>query len=90
MHMLGLGNCVSPTTTTHYFIRYGKWSSARYRDTRLKGGYEPVPTQDIHFNQFGFASTWNAALRTFVAPLAETIWPGYNFKGKETLDFIVR
>eukprot|EP00035_Acanthoeca_spectabilis_P018494 m.393262 g.393262 ORF g.393262 m.393262 type:complete len:218 (+) comp16765_c0_seq21:434-1087(+) len=69
---------------------YGQWSSSRYRDSRLKGGYEPVPTQDIHFNQFGFDKTWKEILRRYIAPIAEHTFPGYNFKGMATLDFIVR
>lgn len=27
-------------------------------DKRLRGGYEPVPTRDIHFNQMDFQETW--------------------------------
>ena len=30
---------------------YGKWSSGRNEDERLDGGYENVPTRDIHMNQ---------------------------------------
>lgn len=30
---------------------YGKWSSGSSEDDRLKGGYEAVPTRDIHMNQ---------------------------------------
>ncbi len=38
--------------------RYGKWSGGTAYDKRLKGGYEPVPTRDIHFNQMGFHKQW--------------------------------
>lgn len=69
---------------------YGQWSGSSNNDTRLKGGYEPVPTQDIHFYQMGFGSTWKAVLKRFVAPVAQTQFTGYTYKGKETLDFIVR
>lgn len=37
---------------------YGQWSGGKSTDKRLKGGYEPVPTRDIHFNQYGFDDTW--------------------------------
>ena len=30
---------------------YGKWSSGNNEDARLDGGYENVPTRDIHMNQ---------------------------------------
>ena len=69
---------------------YGQWSGSNNTDQRLKGGYEPVPTQDIHFNQMGFGSTWKAVLKQFVGPVAQIQFTGYTFSGKETLDFIVR
>jgi len=37
---------------------FGEWSGGTYNDNRLQGGYEPVPTKDIHFNQMDFKSTW--------------------------------
>ncbi len=68
---------------------YGKWSNAdKYgglpnSDERLSGGYEPVPTQDIHFTQKGldFAQTWYHILKWFVAPVAEQTWVGYTLDG---------
>lgn len=33
---------------------YGKWSDGSSSDERLKGGYEAVPTRDIHMNQVIF------------------------------------
>ena len=30
---------------------FGKWSSGNNEDERLDGGYENVPTRDIHMNQ---------------------------------------
>ena len=30
---------------------HGKWSSGKNEDSRLDGGYENVPTRDIHMNQ---------------------------------------
>ena len=37
---------------------YGKWSSGKNEDERLDGGYENVPTRDIHMNQ-----VWNMEYR---------------------------
>lgn len=69
---------------------YGQWSGSQYEDDRLAGGYENVPTQDIHFNQFGFDETWIEILKRYIAPVAEAQYTGYTFTGKKTLDFIVR
>ena len=30
---------------------FGKWSNGEHDDPRLDGGYENVPTRDIHMNQ---------------------------------------
>ena len=30
---------------------HGGWSSGNYKDERLQGGYENVPTRDIHMKQ---------------------------------------
>eukprot|EP00053_Salpingoeca_punica_P013683 m.123810 g.123810 ORF g.123810 m.123810 type:complete len:834 (+) comp16265_c1_seq1:67-2568(+) len=78
--------------------QYGKWSGAdKYgglpnEDERLSGGYEPVPTQDIHFRQKGmdFAQTWYYILKFFINPVVEQAYPGYSIDGRQTLDFIVK
>eukprot|EP00048_Salpingoeca_helianthica_P000721 m.43563 g.43563 ORF g.43563 m.43563 type:complete len:833 (+) comp10795_c0_seq1:96-2594(+) len=77
---------------------HGGWSGASKEggapiyDERLTGGYEPVPTQDIHFNQrgFDFEATWKLILKFFVAPVAEHKFLGYTLDGRNTLDFIVK
>jgi hypothetical protein len=77
---------------------HGGWSGASKEggkpayDERLNGGYEPVPTQDIHFNQHGFdfEHVWKAILRNFVAPVAEDKFMGYTLDGRNTLDFVVK
>lgn len=69
---------------------HGEWSNSKNKDDRIKGGYEAVPTQDIHFNQMGFGDQWSRILRDYVAPIAEANYVGYNFRGSETLDFIVK
>lgn len=61
--------------------RFGEWSSGDTRDERLSGGYEPVPTQDIHFTQIGFTNPWRYILRTFVRPVAREYYTGYNLEG---------
>eukprot|EP00043_Microstomoeca_roanoka_P012356 m.119411 g.119411 ORF g.119411 m.119411 type:complete len:834 (+) comp15470_c0_seq2:55-2556(+) len=78
----------------HHFIElsesFSLWSAGSYSDNRLKTGYEPVPTRDIHFTQMGFQEAWTFILKNFVAPVAETQWVGYKLDGKHTLDFIVK
>jgi hypothetical protein len=59
---------------------FGRWSGGTYNDERLKGGYEPVPTQDIHFVQMGLKRAWYTVLKRYVAPVAEHHWIGYTLK----------
>ncbi|EDQ90032.1 uncharacterized protein MONBRDRAFT_16641 [Monosiga brevicollis MX1] len=68
----------------------GEWSNGQHTDNRLKGGYEPVPTQDIHFEQIGFKDTWQHFLRTYLGPVANHHYMGYHIQGRTTLDFVVR
>eukprot|EP00054_Salpingoeca_dolichothecata_P017824 m.108010 g.108010 ORF g.108010 m.108010 type:complete len:791 (-) comp22611_c0_seq1:108-2480(-) len=68
----------------------GEWSSGSNDDKRLKGGYEPVPTVDIHFNQMKFDTAWYWVLKYFVAPPAQHYFTGYTLRGRDTLDFIVK
>jgi hypothetical protein len=48
-----------------------------HQDTRLEGGYENVPTRDIHMNQVGFEKQWLHLLNTYVRPLQEKMFTGY-------------
>jgi hypothetical protein len=48
------------------------------QDTRLQGGYENVPTRDIHMTQIGFDIEWLHILDTYVRPLQEKIFVGYH------------
>lgn len=43
----------------------------------MAGGYENVPTRDIHMNQVGFDQSWMEFLRLFVKPLQELVFTGY-------------
>jgi len=80
---------------------YGVWSGAeRYggqprTDERLGKAYvEPVPTDDIQFNTagFDFNDVWNNVLKTYVAPIANSIWVGYHMKveNPKNLNFVVK
>ena len=43
----------------------------------MQGGYENVPTRDIHMNQVGFEAEWLHFLDTYVRPLQEGVFVGY-------------
>ena len=47
------------------------------KDPRLEGGYENVPTRDIHMRQVGMDRQWLAFLRDYVRPLQERVFTGY-------------
>ncbi|CAG0914279.1 unnamed protein product [Notodromas monacha] len=44
---------------------YGKWSDGSNSDERLPGGYENVPTIDIHMRQIDFHDRWMHFLDTY-------------------------
>lgn len=50
------------------------------QDSRLAGGYENVPTVDIHMKQVGYEDHWLQLLRTYVGPMTESLFPGYHTK----------
>ncbi|MFH4981703.1 hypothetical protein AB6A40_008412, partial [Gnathostoma spinigerum] len=56
---------------------FGQWSSGKNQDDRLVGGYENVPTVDIHMNQIGFERHWLYFLDEFVRPMQEKLFIGY-------------
>lgn len=56
---------------------FGKWSDGSSSDERLKGGYEAVPTRDIHMNQVGLDKMWLKFLQVYVRPLQEIVFTGY-------------
>ena len=47
------------------------------QDPRLDGGYENVPTRDIHMNQIGYEQHWLKFLDKYVRPLQEKVFTGY-------------
>ncbi|XP_028266403.1 procollagen-lysine,2-oxoglutarate 5-dioxygenase 1 [Parambassis ranga] len=69
---------------------YGKWSGGGNVDTRIQGGYENVPTIDIHMNQIIFEKEWHKILLEYVAPITEKMYPGYYTKAQFDLAFVVR
>lgn len=50
------------------------------QDDRLAGGYENVPTRDIHMNQIGFERHWLYMLDEYVRPIQEKLFIGYSQK----------
>ncbi|XP_029437108.1 LOW QUALITY PROTEIN: multifunctional procollagen lysine hydroxylase and glycosyltransferase LH3-like [Rhinatrema bivittatum] len=68
----------------------GQWSGGKHEDKRLAGGYENVPTVDIHMNQVGFEGEWLKFLQEYIAPVTEKLYPGYYTKAQAVLNFIVR
>ena len=43
----------------------------------MDGGYENVPTVDIHMNQIGMEPQWLELLRLYVEPLQTRVYTGY-------------
>ncbi|KAA0196354.1 hypothetical protein HAZT_HAZT003804, partial [Hyalella azteca] len=57
---------------------FGGWSDGSHYDKRLEGGYETVPTVDIHMNQIEYRYEWLEILRAYVQPLQLRVFEGYN------------
>lgn len=56
---------------------FGEWSNGKNEDSRLDGGYENVPTRDIHMKQVNFDLEWHQFLRRLRAAGAEARLMGY-------------
>ncbi|XP_034020441.1 multifunctional procollagen lysine hydroxylase and glycosyltransferase LH3 [Thalassophryne amazonica] len=69
---------------------FGQWSGGSHKDERLAGGYENVPTVDIHMNQIGFEKEWLKFLKEYIAPVTEKLYPGYYAKAHAIMNFVVR
>ncbi|KAM8830980.1 procollagen-lysine,2-oxoglutarate 5-dioxygenase 1 [Synchiropus picturatus] len=69
---------------------FGKWSGGGNVDSRIQGGYENVPTVDIHMNQINYEKEWQQFLLEYIAPLTEKMYPGYYTKAQFDLAFVVR
>ena len=70
---------------------FGKWSDGSNSDQRLQGGYEAVPTRDIHMNQVGLEAIWLKFLQLYVRPLQEKVFVGYfHDPPRSLMNFVVR
>ncbi|XP_015835811.1 procollagen-lysine,2-oxoglutarate 5-dioxygenase isoform X2 [Tribolium castaneum] len=85
---------VSPrfcTSLINMMENFGKWSDGSNKDPRLEGGYEAVPTRDIHMNQVGWEKHWLEFLRKYVRPLQEHVFLGYfHDPPRSLMNFVVR
>lgn len=70
---------------------FGKWSDGSNQDSRLEGGYENVPTRDIHMNQVGYEQHWLFFLREYIRPVQERVYTGYYHDPPQAqMNFVVR
>uniref|UniRef100_A0A8C4EKI6 procollagen-lysine 5-dioxygenase n=1 Tax=Dicentrarchus labrax TaxID=13489 RepID=A0A8C4EKI6_DICLA len=69
---------------------YGTWSGGRHMDKRIAGGYETVPTDDIHMKQIGFDKEWLHFIREFISPVTLKVFSGYYTKGYAVMNFVVK
>ncbi|KAL7675333.1 hypothetical protein ACOME3_001596 [Neoechinorhynchus agilis] len=69
----------------------GQWSLGKHTDGRIPGGYENVPTDDIHMTQIGWQDHWHHFLKQFIQPLQMRIFLGYYKDPPQApLTFVVR
>ncbi|XP_006637768.2 procollagen-lysine,2-oxoglutarate 5-dioxygenase 2 isoform X1 [Lepisosteus oculatus] len=69
---------------------YGIWSGGRHKDKRISGGYENVPTDDIHMSQVDFEKEWLHFIREYISPVTLKVFSGYYTKGYALLNFVVK
>ncbi|KAM7543296.1 hypothetical protein Aperf_G00000010617 [Anoplocephala perfoliata] len=69
---------------------FGQWSSGSNYDPRIEGGYENVPTIDIHMRQVDWEEHWMHVLQKYVYPIQLKLWEGYYDKPTARLSFVVR
>ncbi|XP_046639801.1 procollagen-lysine,2-oxoglutarate 5-dioxygenase 1-like isoform X1 [Daphnia pulicaria] len=70
---------------------FGQWSDGTNTDPRLEGGYESVPTRDIHMKQIGLEPGWLHFLQHYVQPLQQRVYEGYwNDPPRSVMNFVVR
>ncbi|XP_056155330.1 procollagen-lysine,2-oxoglutarate 5-dioxygenase 2 isoform X2 [Lampris incognitus] len=69
---------------------YGEWSGGKHEDKRITGGYETVPTDDIHMKQIGFDKEWLHFIREFISPVTLKVFSGYYTKGYAIMNFVVK
>ncbi|XP_016987590.1 procollagen-lysine,2-oxoglutarate 5-dioxygenase [Drosophila rhopaloa] len=70
---------------------HNSWSDGSNSDSRLEGGYEAVPTRDIHMKQVGLEQLYLKFLQLYVRPLQERVFTGYYHNPPRSLmNFMVR
>ncbi|XP_018655001.1 putative procollagen-lysine,2-oxoglutarate 5-dioxygenase [Schistosoma mansoni] len=69
---------------------YGQWSTGDNYDPRLEGGYENVPTRDIHMRQIGWEEHWLHVLEKYVHKIQKKLFQGYDDKPWARMNFVVR
>lgn len=69
---------------------FGEWSGGRHEDKRLSGGYENVPTDDIHMNQIGYERHWLHFLKEYIVPVNNRVYPGYHSEARSVMNFVVK
>ncbi|XP_047465808.1 procollagen-lysine,2-oxoglutarate 5-dioxygenase 1 isoform X2 [Mugil cephalus] len=69
---------------------FGQWSGGGNKDTRIQGGYENVPTIDIHMTQINYKDEWQKFLQEYITPITEKMYPGYYTRAQFELAFVVR
>uniref|UniRef100_A0A8C2JB08 procollagen-lysine 5-dioxygenase n=1 Tax=Cyprinus carpio TaxID=7962 RepID=A0A8C2JB08_CYPCA len=69
---------------------YGSWSGGKHKDKRISGGYESVPTDDIHMKQIDFDKEWLHFIREFISPVTLKVFSGYYTKGYAIMNFVVK
>lgn len=70
---------------------YGQWSGGTNDDPRIEGGYESVPTRDIHMRQVGLHEMWLNFLQEYVMPMQLKEYIGYEHDPpRADLAFVVR
>lgn len=71
--------------------KFGQWSGGKNYDPRLPGGYENVPTVDIHMNQVNWEKHWLHILKKYFAPIQRKVFIGYYHDPPHALlNFVVR
>lgn len=58
------------------------------QDHRIAGGYENVPTRDIHMNQIDFERHWLYILDEYVRPIQEQLFLGYYHQVRGDIIFL--
>ncbi|XP_053492740.1 procollagen-lysine,2-oxoglutarate 5-dioxygenase 2 [Ictalurus furcatus] len=69
---------------------FGTWSGGKHEDKRIAGGYESVPTDDIHMRQIGYEKEWLHFIREFISPVTLKVFSGYYTKGYALMNFVVK